>query len=451
MRPDDFIPSSPRLADDFRFEILNDHVTAFRSSTRLHLWSGGIYRDVGLALGKGLSAEQILAIVAPKHGGPEGVLALYHLTHESIVKDGSVNEGTRLDEDLPEIFGDLTAPYRTAIKFERRPGTSNGTHGPGYYVYGRGRDAATARMGCLAEAVERRSLHATGCQQIVRIGADRIGKAAVPLRSLLISGEPGFEERPVDWTVAYSLVSKSIRYVPAAFCFASWNGGTKIEANSTGCAAGPNVTTASLSGFFELVERDALRGWWLDRRPAHIVRTETFGSSLIDNVRQYLWERNRRLALLDITTIPEVPTFAALSFQNDGRGGVLGASAHFDALTAINSATLEMGMALNWAALIRFGSRSLTAEIKPELQGPVDWTQVRKAGDYTTVTDLDPTAGMAYATALMRHHGKDLLVVDLSSSGATLSIVRVIVPGLRRFNPGTMYELAQPPSRSSCG
>jgi len=438
---DSLVPPKLVLSDGFRFEILNQQASAFRSSTRLHLWSGGIYRDIGLAFDMGLGAEEILAIVAAKHGAPETVLALHRLTRASIVRHGSGNRDPRNHGTAPEVFGDPAAPYRTLIAFERR-GNTAGTHGPGYYVYGRGRNVAVARTGCLAEAAERKSIHVARPRQIARIPAAKLGQAAVLPRSLLNPGEPGFDEEPVDWTAAYSVASGRIRYVPAAYCFTNWNRGTRIVANSTGCAAGPNAAAAALNGFFELVERDALRGWWLSGKPGRPVRTQDFESAVIDDVRRYLWGRGRRLFVLDITTVPQVPAFVALSFRSDGRGGVMGASAHFDALTAITSATLEMGLALNWSDLIRYGSRSLIPEIGPEWQGGVDWTRPRNAGDYPSMSDPDST-GLARATGLMQDLGRDFLAVDLTWPGATFATVRVIVPGLRCFNPGTMYRLVE--------
>jgi|ERR1019366_380392 ribosomal protein S12 methylthiotransferase accessory factor YcaO len=446
---DSLIPPTPGLADGFRLEILNHNTIAFRSASRLHFWSGGIYRDIGLALGKGSPSGRILATLAPKHGAPEAVLALCHLTRHSIVRQASGPEGTRSHDFSPEIFGDPDAPYRTFIAFESRPGLPASSDGPGFYVFGRGLEATTARIGCLAEAAERRSLYAIGRRHRVRLSAEELREAAVPPRSLLNAGEPGFEEQPLDWTPAYSLVSRSIRYLPAEFCFAGWGKATRIGADSTGCAAGPNPCAAALSGFFELVERDALRRWWLDGKPGRPVRTESFEASVLEDVRRYLAGRGRTLVVIDITAIPEVPAFAALSFQKDARCGVLGASAHFDPLTAMTSAILETGLALNWSSLVRYGSRSLTPEIVLRPGGPVEWSRLQDAGDYHSASVPNAAVGLARAAALMGDHGKDLLVVDLAAPGATFSTVRVTVPGLRRFNPGTIYALVESASRWS--
>src|ERR1019366_6938773 len=51
-------------------------------------------------------------------------------------------------------------------------------------------------------------------------------------------------------------------------------------------------------------------------------------------------------------------------------------------LTAMTSAILETGLALNWSSLVRYGSRSLTPEIVLRPGGPVEWSRLQDAGDY---------------------------------------------------------------------
>jgi ribosomal protein S12 methylthiotransferase accessory factor YcaO len=191
------------------------------------------------------------------------------------------------------------------------------------------------------------------------------------------------------------------------------------------------------------MERDALRNWWIGRKPARPVRIESFASAFPGDVRRYLALRERNLLVLDVSHTRYVPVFAALSFDRGGRG-VLGACAHFEPESAMRGAILELGLALNWAGMCRVGSRGLAPAIGYQPGAPVDWSDVRTVEDYPGPVPADAESRLDRAAALMREWRRDLLLLDVSQPGALYRTVRVTVPGLLRFNPGALYGLRTP-------
>src|SRR5579871_5706493 len=442
---DSLVPAEPVLADDCQFEILGPEDTVFRSPERFHVWKGAIYRDLGLALLRGLKLSEILDAVGAAHT----LLALNHLTKARILQQRSRRKKSRPRATAgPSVFGDSAAPYRTSIDFLPRPSAPFGLAGPGFHVYGRGFNEAAARTGCRAEAAERASM-VIDRQRCLQIHFAQLGPAAVPPWQLLPPGDPGYDDSPGEWTPAHSLISGRVHYIPADYCFVDYDRPKRIIASSTGCASGSDRESAILHGLFELVERDSLRRWQWSMLPARPVRAETFESSFLKDVRQYLGQLGRSLVVLDITSIPEIPAFVAMSCRRDRSGGVLGVAAHFDALSAITSATLEMGMALNCCDTMRFGSRSLRAEIGPDWQRSVAWTMPKNARDYQSFAESSAVKSVTHAAKLLSDRGQEFLLIDLTAPSAAFLNVRVIVPGLYNSDPAPMYRLVEDIEASS--
>src|SRR5262249_3912650 len=147
--------------------------------------------------------------------------------------------------------------------------------------------------------------------------------------------EPFDEQRPVDWTPAWSLTEGTFKQVPTAYCFYDYplpDGHRFCRADSNGCAAGSCREEAILQGFFELVERDALALWWYSRAPRPEVRLDSFRQPCLTALRQGLARLGRAVWVLDITTDLGIPAFVALSREVPSCAGdlILGAGAHLD-------------------------------------------------------------------------------------------------------------------------
>jgi thiazole/oxazole-forming peptide maturase SagD family component len=440
---DILIPTVPALAKGFRVEQLSSGTVAFRSADRLHIWPGKIFRDIGLLLDSTQSARQILAGLQTEHDAAEAIRALHQLSHHSLLVQ-RIEHAALPATTQPVTFGPADAPYRTCIQFVLAAGAS----GEGYYVYGKGWDEAAARTGCVAESVERHSLHCTSNDQRVRLSADEIRECAVPTAALLPPGEARDLDEATEWTPAYSPASRSTRYLPATYCYFNVPGRRvgQISPDSTGCAAGETLEAAALGGFFEIIERDSLRQWWLGKNVGRLVRTEGFTSGPIAETGRYLKTLGRNLVLIDITSGAGVPAFVALSFTATGRG-LLGSAAHFDAPAAMQSAVLELGLALNWSEMVRVGPLALSPEMRYGPGAYVETRHPRAADGYRSDKNAYGPNGLDAAVELMRGTGRELLLLDTTRPGAQYATVRVTVPGLFRFNPGKMYRMAE----SGCG
>jgi ribosomal protein S12 methylthiotransferase accessory factor YcaO len=444
---DSMVLRNAALAAGLRFEILSGESVAFRSATRIHIWQGGPYRRVGLALARRLTAEQVIGAEEGCAGASLALDVLRQFSDQRIVRTRGNKARPRVrpgGRSRPEFFGDPDAPYRTCIGFELWPGANPDSHGPGYYVYGKGVEGRDAMIGCGAEAVERQSVQAAKRRKCVRLSPAEIRECAVLPHLLVPPGEHGTGV-PTHWTPTRSLVSGRRVFLPSGYCYSGLPAriAGDVLGDSTGCAAGPTVTAAAVNGFLEVMERDALRHWWIGRNPARPVRIESFASAFPGDVRRYLALRGRNLLVLDVSHTRHVPVFAALSFDRGGRG-VLGACAHFEPESAMRGAILELGLALNWAGMCRVGSRGLAPAIGYQPGAPVDWSDFRTVEDYPGPVPGDAESRLDRAAALMREWRRDLLLLDVSQPGALYRTVRVTVPGLLRFNPGALYGLRTP-------
>ena len=72
----------------------------------------------------------------------------------------------------------------------------------------------------------------------------------------------------LDWVTVTSYPDKRPYLVPAGYCYLNYpRDRNYIVADSNGCAAAPTRTEAIVSGFLELVERDAVAIWSYNRIP----------------------------------------------------------------------------------------------------------------------------------------------------------------------------------------
>ena len=198
------------------------------------------------------------------------------------------------------------------------------------------------------------------------------------------------------------------------------------DANSTGCAVGPDRETALATGVWECVERDAVALWWHGNRPASKLALE-----LIDahQPRLFWWlhQRARVTQILDLTTDIGLPVVAAVSSAADGSNVAMGtaarpvlADAALAAVTEMVQTEVSMEMAreagdpelLSWDA---HGSTRVQPQFQPQ-------------GDSRTADSefgqLEPLLVRLDALGLRA------LAVELTLPDDPLPSVRVIIPGL---------------------
>lgn len=198
------------------------------------------------------------------------------------------------------------------------------------------------------------------------------------------------------------------------------------DANSTGCAVGPDRETALATAVWECVERDAVALWWHGNR-----RATGLALDLIDTLqpRLFWWlhQRARVTVLLDLTTDIGLPVVAAVSSDPDGGQVAMGAAARpglADAALAAVTEMVQTEVSLDLArdagdpgtlAWSRHGSTRRQPQFQPE-------------GASATV-DAAPGGLQALVTRLAGL-GHRVLAVELTLPGDPLPSVRALIPGL---------------------
>jgi ribosomal protein S12 methylthiotransferase accessory factor len=243
--------------------------------------------------------------------------------------------------------------------------------------------------------------------------------------------EPFDPDEPRAWTALSSLRDGDVRWLPTASCYFGVEPILERRsciADSNGCAAGPTFDAAVVSGFLELIERDAVGIWWHNRIERAGIDLATVGDPFVQSVREAYQRMGRDLRVLDISTDLRVPAFAALSSE-PGAGAAdltLGFGAHFDPLRALRHALIELNLFLPELSAGR--RRAICSGPEP-------------AGSYLWPATLKPwTAGVpaaassiAAVAAVATDHGLEVFVLDQTRADAGVPVARIVAPGLCHF------------------
>ena len=272
------------------------------------------------------------------------------------------------------------------------------------------------------------------------------------------------QELEIDWTPVWSLTNNEPRYIPTAYCYYGYAQRHQIQftrANSNGCAAGNTLEEAILQGFMELVERDSVALWWYNRLSKPAVNLADFNEPYFQELLRFYQQHHRDLWVLDITSDFNIPTFAAISRRNDQavENIILGFGTHFDPQIAILRALTELNQSLP-AVLSNKPEHSrayrdhypealewwqtATLENQPYLI-PNGSTTYKVSEDYHDKGYGDLYTDVMSCVNLAQCKGWETLVLDQTRPDVGLSVVKVIVPGLRHFWPrfasGRLYDI----------
>ena len=284
--------------------------------------------------------------------------------------------------------------------------------------------------------------------------------------------EPFDEEREIDWTPVWSLTHQEFKYLPTAYCYYGYRPSYKPDcwADSNGCAAGNTIEEAILQGFMELVERDSVALWWYNCLKKSLVDLDSFEDPYIQSLKQYYQTINRELWVLDITSVLNIPVFAAISRRRDLRRRafsegeiediVLGYGAHFDAKIAISRALTEVNQILpNVLSAQADGStqyppsadrlavdwwKTATLTNRPYLV-PDDLVAPKVRADYPQIASEDLLEDVKLCQQIVEKNGMEMLVLDQTRPDIGLRVAKVIVPGIRhmwkRLGAGRLYDV----------
>ncbi|MGC2657125.1 MAG: TOMM precursor leader peptide-binding protein [Bryobacteraceae bacterium] len=338
---------------------------------------------------------------------------------------------------------------------------------------GKGITSAQAKCSALCEALERYSGCWRGYEKTRMSAAENLGEAAVPIESCMLFSECQYAQREawngregdynfvpqrfdsrrsIPWVELQSLTHDRARYLPAAFCYYN----VPIEddhdfcrPDSNGNAAASSLEEAILSGFFEVVERDAVSIWWYNQARRRGVDIASFPLPFFSELLADYAKLGRKLWALDLTSDFGIPVFAAISERIWGEDEpVAGFGAHLDPTVALARACTEVNQAI---AAIESGSIVRIAVgpwpsrdfLYPDPSfSPGGFDAYPNRGTEDVQTDLTHCLGLA------RKIGVEVLILDQTRADVGLPVAKVVMPGMRhfwaRFAPGRLYKLPSP-------
>jgi bacteriocin biosynthesis cyclodehydratase domain-containing protein len=367
---------------------------------------------------------------------------------------GAVAQLERVATDLP-----LNASYVARHSFSPRPETVDALRAAlSGSSYGKGNSADEAEASALMGAIERYCGLFQGNEiRTVRRFADFPTGDVVPVNDILLRSDAGFDpSAEIEWSPVWSLRDERFKYAPTGllYYFHAGEGGDRLSADSSGCAAGNTLEEAIVHGFLELVERDASAIWWYNRLRRPEIDIAALGDGTILDLRAQLAAGGRRLWLIDITSDLAIPTVVAVShWTEEAREHVaLGAGAHFDrriaALRAVSA--LNLRMVLDTLRGARAGPEATDGGDPLPLQRhaylrPHGKAARPRASSLPNFAGLDRREQVLACVKAAGHRGLDVLVLDQTRPDLEIPVARVIVPGLRhlgrRLAPGRLYDV----------
>ena len=353
---------------------------------------------------------------------------------------------------------------------------------------GKGRTELQAKVSAVCEALERysgvwRPSYPATVSRLADLGPDR----AVDVADLLLFSDAQYAgreswnhstaagrlhivptpldpSRPISWTSGWSLTDERERLVPSAY---TWFGHPDLYErpfcfpDANGNAAGNTVEEAILQGFCELVERDSVALWWYNRARRPALDLDSLADPYVDALRDLYAAQGRELWVLDVTADLGVPAFVAVSRRADHpvEDVLLGFGAHLDARLAALRALTELNQFLPAVTNRHPDGTTDYWENDPATLGW--WRDTRTADERWLRPDPDavPTTISGYGARregdladdvrrcveLARDAELEVIVCDQTRPDLELSVVKVIVPGLRHFwrrlAPGRLYDV----------
>ncbi|EPX60008.1 hypothetical protein D187_002094 [Cystobacter fuscus DSM 2262] len=270
---------------------------------------------------------------------------------------------------------------------------------------------------------------------------------------------PFDEGQRVEWSPVWSLTQRRRRYVPTAYCYYGYSDGAPAFcwADSNGCAAGNSLEEAILQGFLELAERDGVALWWYNRVRRPLVRLEDFDEPYFHELARSYQRMGREFWVLDLTTDLGIPTFAALSrdMTRAPERISMGFGAHLEARLGILRALTEMNQFLPLLELSAAGASPGESEFTRWLEtatlaqhpylAPSEGALADTAAYRAQPGSEDLREDVEHCVERARRLGLETLVLDQTRPDVGLSVVRVIVPGLRhmwpRLGPGRLHDV----------
>ncbi|MBW4548529.1 MAG: TOMM precursor leader peptide-binding protein [Symplocastrum torsivum CPER-KK1] len=348
---------------------------------------------------------------------------------------------------------------------------------------GKGKTDSQSKASCLCEALERYSGIFTGNEYRLKGTYAQLESIAIhpndcaqysttqyQQREVWNAQHGGFawvpeafdEDKEIEWTPVWSLTEQKFKYLPTAYCYYDYpqvDGHRFCMGDSNGNAAGNTLEEAILQGFMELVERDSVALWWYNRIQRPAVDLASFDEPYLKALRDYYQSQNNELWVIDITSDLNIPSFAAIAIVRGTNQTseliALGFGTHFDPKIAILRAVTEVNQFLAMLSHhqttkefdnpdLEYWYKEATLSNQPYLV-PDPSAKPKVYADYPKYCSSDLKQDVLTCVEIAANHGLETLVLDQTRPDIGLSVVKVIVPGLRhfwcRFAPGRLYDV----------
>ena len=171
---------------------------------------------------------------------------------------------------------------------------------------------------------------------------------------------PFTNETPIRWTPARDLLSGATKHVPAAMVYMPYTyyQGTGdspiVQPISTGMAAHTSLTRATLSGLYEVIERDAFTITWQGQLAPPSIRLETLSDEAYDVVQRFV-HAGATVVLFDLTMDHGVHTILGVLRSPDASSPALtfAAASSLDPEQAVISALEELAHTRRYSAQVK--------------------------------------------------------------------------------------------------
>ena len=279
---------------------------------------------------------------------------------------------------------------------------------------------------------------------VYRASIPELPRRAVTQRRVISGGE--FREH-ASWlpdldsfdryVLATAPVSGEIYYVPAALCYfdhPEYGDGARVGLDSTGCAAGSDLRTATRRAVLELIERDVAARWWRGgSEPPPRVPLRAVVSKVAIAALDILAGVNRDAFLLMLGKRFGCTVLAAVTYDRDtGRNVTIGLGSGAQHQAIRHALREALAQCLDFAT---DGTAHLPAERRQWYQSSVGemtdlWSEADSNHTFVPTTRSPSLSSIVHQ---MDSQSVRCVVVDQSMIGGPLRVVRALSPDLERI------------------
>lgn len=300
---------------------------------------------------------------------------LYHFKNEGII--GDISKATIFNDEpkFPQWFCN-PHPNRKEI-LEEQYGSSLSL------------DDISAKIKCIAEAVERYCSEQIDKNKIINSSANRLKLPHISLEKIINYDESLLNNKreiylqrikdiSINWVSSKDIEDNTI-LIPAQLIYSPYDISNEPLLRtpiSTGAAFGINFQDAFSRGILEVIERDAFMLFWLGKRQVNQINLELHNK--LNDIKKYFERYLLDIKVYDISSDIRVPTMLGVILDYTGIGPAVsfGLKCDYNPTQAIIGSILEAQHVRGW---IRF---SYNIDGKPKINNPQEIKDLKTRGYY---------------------------------------------------------------------